>query len=90
MQTRTNSDCIASPFTWKLGIVCLVRDDVAPIDSSSDRQDSCVESYMAPQSEMGAVSFEILHILLSAEEVTMLGMSEVGECGELFGGYELQ
>ena len=45
---------------------------------------------MRPQFEMRAGSLKILHILLSAEKVTMLGMSEVGECGELFGGHELQ
>lgn len=90
MQTRTNSDRITSPFTWKPGLVCFVRDDVAPIDSSGDRYNSCVESHMRPQFEMRAVSLKILHILLSAEKVTMLGMSEVGESGELFGGHELQ
>jgi hypothetical protein len=45
---------------------------------------------MRPQFEMRAVSLKILHILLSGEKVTMLGMSEVGESGELFGGHELQ
>jgi hypothetical protein len=39
---------------------------------------------------MGRVSFEILHILLGAEEVITLGISEIRERSKLLGRYKLR